>query len=175
MNSFFIVRADGTLVRIFKALILVGLFAQTQGYAQLHQESQDLSGRVDRIGPPTIYSAQVDRFRFGATDVSNPAFYPIPNDAVTRETYLAWLDDNGLFPLVDTPKLGESGPQRYMPILVKYVQTGERRYGEAIVAMLKDWHRAVIGSFTDQKPPQEVTDRKSKVYFFRIEPANASR
>jgi hypothetical protein len=34
---------------------------------------------------------------------------------------------------------------------------------------------AVIGSFTDQKPPQEVTDRKSKVYFFRIEPANASR
>lgn len=157
------------------ALILVGLFAKTQCCAQLHQESQDLSGRVDRIGPPTIYSAQVDRFRFGATDVSNPAFYPIPNDAVTRETYLAWLDDNGLFQLVDTPKLGESGPQRYMPILVKYVQTGERRYGEAIVAMLKDWHRAVIGSFTDQKPPQEVTDRKSKVYFFRIEPANASR
>lgn len=33
----------------------------------------------------------------------------------------------------------------------------------------------VIGSFTDQQPPQEITDRKSKVYFFRIEPKNASR
>lgn len=30
---------------------------------------------------------------------------------------------------------------------------------------------AVIGSFTDQQPPQQITDRKSKVYFFRIEPA----
>lgn len=34
---------------------------------------------------------------------------------------------------------------------------------------------AVIGSFTDQTPPQEITDRKSKVYFFRIEPRSASR
>jgi hypothetical protein len=31
---------------------------------------------------------------------------------------------------------------------------------------------AVIGSFTDQQPPQEITDRKSRVYFFRIEPAS---
>jgi hypothetical protein len=30
---------------------------------------------------------------------------------------------------------------------------------------------AVLGSFTDQQPPVEITDRKSKVYFFRIEPA----
>lgn len=33
----------------------------------------------------------------------------------------------------------------------------------------------VIGSFTDQQPPQEITDRKSKVYFFRMEPVNLSR
>lgn len=33
----------------------------------------------------------------------------------------------------------------------------------------------VIGTFTDQQPPQEATDRKSKVYFFRIEPAEAPR
>ncbi|MBM3822919.1 MAG: hypothetical protein FJ404_08565 [Verrucomicrobia bacterium] len=34
---------------------------------------------------------------------------------------------------------------------------------------------AVIGSFTDQEPPREITDGKSKVYFFRIEPRNVSR
>jgi hypothetical protein len=30
----------------------------------------------------------------------------------------------------------------------------------------------LIGSFTDQLAPQAITDRKSKVYFFRVEPAD---
>jgi hypothetical protein len=34
---------------------------------------------------------------------------------------------------------------------------------------------AVIGSFTDQQPPQEITDRKSKVYFFRMDPVPPGR
>lgn len=29
---------------------------------------------------------------------------------------------------------------------------------------------AIFGTFTDQQSPEEITDRKSKVYFFRIEP-----
>jgi hypothetical protein len=102
---------------------------------------------VERVAPATIYSAPVDRFRFGAYGpgmVSNPEFYPIPGDVVTRETYLRWMEEMDLFRLADTPRLGASGPQRFLPVLVKYVQTGGRRYGESIVTMLKDWHRAML-------------------------------
>ncbi len=103
--------------------------------------------KIDHLAPPTIYSPPVDRFRFGAYGsslVSNPAFYPIPQDAVTRDTYLRWMEEMDLFKVADTPKAGLSGPQRFLPVLVKYVQTGERRYGEVIITMLKDWHRAMM-------------------------------
>ena len=97
---------------------------------------------AERLGPPTLYSPSVERYRFGEADVMNSAFYPIPQDPVTRETYLRWLEDMDLFKIADTPALGLGGPQRFMPVLVRYVQTGERRWGEAIIAMLKDFHRA---------------------------------
>ena len=105
------------------------------------------AGDAIRLAPPTIYSPPVDRYRFGAYDpslVSNPAFYPIPQDAVTRESYLQFMEELGLFQIADAPKQGISGVQQFMPVLVKYVQTGERRYGEAIIAMLRDWHRAMM-------------------------------
>ncbi len=34
---------------------------------------------------------------------------------------------------------------------------------------------AIIGSFTDQKPPEAITDQKSTVYFFRIDANKADR
>lgn len=55
---------------------------------------------AERLGPPTMYSPSVERYRFGATDVTNQAFYPIPQEPVTRETYLRWLEDMDLFTLV---------------------------------------------------------------------------
>ncbi|MBW7862840.1 MAG: hypothetical protein H3C30_00330 [Candidatus Hydrogenedentes bacterium] len=99
---------------------------------------------VERVGPPTLYSPPVDRFRFGTPDVSNPAFYPIPQDPVTRDTYMKWMEEMELFDVAKTPNAGLGGPQNFMPVLVKYVETGERQWGEAIVAMLKDWHRAML-------------------------------
>lgn len=99
---------------------------------------------AERVGPPTLYSPPVDRFRFGATDVSNPAFYPIPQEPVTRDTCLKWLEEMELFDVAKTPNAGLWGPQNFMPVLVKYVETGERHWGEAIIAMLKDWHRAMM-------------------------------
>ena len=74
---------------------------------------------VDRIGPPKLYSPPGDRYRVGATDVANPAFYPIPRGPVTRDTYLDFLAELGLFGVVDTPAQGLAGPQRFMPVLVK--------------------------------------------------------
>ncbi|MBM3823871.1 MAG: hypothetical protein FJ404_13470 [Verrucomicrobia bacterium] len=103
--------------------------------------------KIDHLVPPTLYSPSVERHRFGAYGpslISDPGFYPIPQESVTRDTYLRWLEEMDLFKLADTPKAGLSGPQRFMPVLVKYVQTGERRWGEAIIIMLKDWHRATM-------------------------------
>ena len=40
---------------------------------------------VEALGAPTRYSVDVERYRFGTTDVRNPAFYPIRRDPVTRE------------------------------------------------------------------------------------------
>ena len=94
-----------------------------------------------------IYSPSVERHRFGAygpSVVSDPGFYPIPRDPVTRDTYLRWLEEMDLFRIADTPKQGLAGPQQFLPVLVRYVETGERRFGEAIIAMLRDWHRATL-------------------------------
>ena len=107
-------------------------------------ETPSAYGGVERVGPPTMYGSSVERYRFGAADVTNPAFYPIPQEPVTRATYLRWLEEMDLFKVADTPALGLWGPQQCMPVLVKYVQTGERRWGEALIAMLKDWHRATL-------------------------------
>lgn len=123
-------------------LILVALCGPVLG-AEPAAPPPDWHG-VERVGPPKIFSPRVDRFRFGTTNVADPAFYPIPTGPVTRDTYLDFLEESGLFGVVDTPAQGLAGPQRFMPVLVKYVQTGERRYGEAIIAMLKDWHRATL-------------------------------
>lgn len=111
------------------------------------RSTSGLAAKPDCLAPPTIYSPSVERYRFGAYGpslVSDPSFYPIPQDPVTRDTYLRWLEEMDLFTLADTPKAGLWGPQRFMPVLVKYVQTGERRWGEAIIIMLKDWHRATM-------------------------------
>jgi hypothetical protein len=102
---------------------------------------------VERVGPPTLYSPSAEHYRFGAYGpalVSDPDFYPIPQDPVTRETYMQFMDKLGLFKVVENPKQGLNGPQQSLPLLVKYAQTGEGRYGEAIIAMLKDWHRAMM-------------------------------
>jgi len=40
---------------------------------------------VEALGAPTRYSVDVGRYRFGTTDVRNPASYPIPRHPVTRE------------------------------------------------------------------------------------------
>lgn len=111
------------------------------------ETTPEREARIDRLAPPTIYSPSVARYRFGAygpSQVSDPGFYPIPQDPVTRETYLRWLEEMDVFKVADTPRAGLWGPQRFMPVLVKYVQTGERHWGEAIITMLKDWHRATM-------------------------------
>ena len=60
---------------------------------------------VERIGPPTFFAPPVERYRLGAPDVNNPAFYPIPQTTVTRETYMAWIEQSGLLTHAKQPGL----------------------------------------------------------------------
>ncbi|MFZ9856514.1 MAG: hypothetical protein ACO3I0_15465 [Limisphaerales bacterium] len=133
-----------TLARTFlTGSLLFGLTASAEN------TSATASADDEKANPsqPTIYSPSVERYRFGAygpSVVSDPGFYPIPRDPVTRDTYLRWLEEMDLFRIVDRPKQGLAGPQQFLPVLVRYVETGERRFGEAIIAMLRDWHRATL-------------------------------
>ena len=98
---------------------------------------------VERMGPPTFYAPPVERHRLGPPDLNNPSFYPIPQTAVTRDTYMAWIEQSGLLKYAQQPQLGMSGPTLLLPSLAKFVQSGEEHWGEACVAMLKDYHRAL--------------------------------
>ena len=115
----------------FTSLLLTTLSASAEPAAiVVTGESRAPGGNVERIGPTTFYAAPVERYRVGAPDVNNPAYYPIPRTAVTRATYMAWLEQSGLLDYAQQPKLGMSGPTLLLPALAKYVQTGERHWGE---------------------------------------------
>lgn len=133
--------------RLSAGLVAVLQLAAADFPAQNPGTAPALEPQPERLVPPTIYSTPVDRYRFGTYGpglVSNPAFYPIPQDEVNRDTYLRWMEAMDLFKIAENPKQGSSGVQRFLPVLVRYVQTGERRHGEAIITMLKDWHRAML-------------------------------
>ncbi len=98
---------------------------------------------VERVGPPRLYAPPVERYRLGPPDVNASTFYPIPKTPVTRATYMAWLEQSRMLEYVKQPNRGLSGPTQLLPALAKYVQTGERHWGQACIAMLKDFRRAL--------------------------------
>ena len=98
---------------------------------------------VERIGPPNQNFIDVERYRFGRMDVSNPAFYPIPQDRITRGTYMRAIDAANPRALAEQPDRGTHGPVLFLPVLAKYVQTDEPFWGRAIVAMLKHYHASL--------------------------------
>ena len=98
---------------------------------------------VRRIGPPTFYAPPVERYRVGPPNLNDSSFYPIPLAPVTRDTYMAWIEQSGLLTYAENPKRGMSGPTLLLPALAKFVQSGEPHWGEACVEMLKDYHRAL--------------------------------
>ena len=56
---------------------------------------------------------------------------------------MVWLEQSGLLDYTQQPKRGMSGPTQLLPVLAKFVQTGEQHWGEACIAMLQDYHRAL--------------------------------
>ncbi len=106
---------------------------------------------IDRIGAPTHHHIDVERYRFGRTDMSNKAFYPIPQDTITRDTYMQYLETKDLDSLAASPDRGEQGPRAFLPILAKYVESGEEKWGRATIAMLKHYHTALQKRVAERK------------------------
>lgn len=99
---------------------------------------------VERIAPPTYYMQDLDRYNRPTPDAYHR---PWKEQPVTRETYMKWLDESGHLRYADSPQHGVYGPRHLMPVLAKYVQTGDAKYGQACLAMLKDyeqWMRAAV-------------------------------
>ncbi|MFM9011204.1 MAG: hypothetical protein ACKON8_10125, partial [Planctomycetota bacterium] len=107
-------------------------------------EEQDRSLPAVVDGPPTRYAPDVEHYRFrGACDLADPAFYPVPRDPVTRDTYLRCIEAYDPAEIASRPDRGMDGPRVFMPVLVKYVQTGDERWATACIAMLEAFHAAM--------------------------------
>ena len=72
--------------------------------------------------PLTRYAIDVEMYRFGSSpDHMDPAFYPIPQIKVTRDTYLQEVDAYRPEAIAKNPNRGMSAPQIFAPIPAKYV------------------------------------------------------
>ena len=81
----------------------------------------------------------------------DPAFYPIPQIKVTRDTYLQEVDAYPPEAIAKNPNRGMSGPQIFTPILAKYVQTSDSRCGIACITMLKAFHEEMLKQVVTRK------------------------
>jgi len=103
-------------------------------------------------GSPTRYMVDVERHRFGgACDVRNPAFYPIPQESVNRDTYLRCIEEMQPAELARNLDRGMDGPRTFMPVLAKYVATGDGKWAEACSAMLKALHAEMQKQVAERK------------------------
>ena len=91
--------------------------------------TSDASGSgPERIAPPTLYMQDLDRYNQVAPDARH---LPWKEQPVNRDTYMKWIEDSGHLSYADNPKHGVYGPRHLMPVLAKYVQSKEPRYGQA--------------------------------------------
>ena len=107
--------------------------------------------KVERVGVPSYHFVDVKRYRFSEPNLKNPNFYPIPTAQVTRDSYMNVLDQMDLANLITNTDQGERGPFLYLPVLAKYVQTKNPIWGEAIIAMLKNYHRTLQETVEERK------------------------
>jgi len=126
------------LVLLLSVIVIFSEIASADNHATPNTQNY-----AQRLGPPTMFFADVERYRFSSMDVNNPDFYPIPKTEVSRDTYMDWLEKCGMLDYVNQPRLGISGPTRMLPVLAKYVQTKSPKWGLVCIEMLKDFHHAI--------------------------------
>lgn len=73
------------------------------------------------------------------TVLTADAYARIPQTPVTRQTYMDFLEKSHLLAIVDRPDQGIDGVKNFMPVLAKYVQTGDEKWGKPILVMLQSF------------------------------------
>jgi len=95
---------------------------------------------AQRAGPPTFYMQDIERYDRSARRPPERRC-PIRQQPITRETYYRWLADSGHFAYADqADRHGRYGPRHFLPVLARYVQTRDQRFGRACITMLKSYH-----------------------------------
>ncbi|MEI6396217.1 MAG: hypothetical protein WCT12_34575, partial [Verrucomicrobiota bacterium] len=131
------------LLSLCSLLLLVSVAARAAETAPGPAQKPERSD-VQLQGAPTRYMVDIERYRFGVTpSVTNSAFYPIPQDRITRADYMRVIDASNPAELAKHPNQGLYAPGNFLPVLAKYAQTGKAAWGKPIVAMLKEFHTAM--------------------------------
>ena len=136
------------LMRIIGLICGLLLFLPV-GFAQKLDDVR--AKQPELIGVPVRYHIDVERYRFGQTNVDDPNFYPIPQDKVSRHSYMQCIDAMNPSLIASNPQHGMNGPQILMPVLAKFAQTGDRRWSDACIAMLIDFHEAMKRQVSERK------------------------
>ncbi len=128
------------------------LAATTMLAADAPSESASALPSIQLRGLPTRFMVDVERYRFGPTpNVQNTAFYPIPQEPVGRHIYLQCIEEMKPAEIAAQPNLGMNGPQAFLPVLVKYVETGDARWADPCIAMLKAFHAELERQIAERK------------------------
>ena len=102
--------------------------------------------------PSARYSIDVERYRFGdSPNFSAPSFNPIPRTKVDRNSYLKQVDNYAPEVIAQNPNRGMAGPHIFAPVLAKYVQTGDKKWGSACISMLKAFHKEMLQQVEKRK------------------------
>jgi hypothetical protein len=87
-----------------------------------------------------------------------PPPLPWKEQPVNRDTYMKWIEDSGHLSYADNPtKHGQYGPRHLLPVLAKYVQSKEPRYGQACIAMLQNYNQWLRAEVAKKGWHQEYT------------------
>ena len=109
-------------------------------------------GGAETPFPQTRYFVDVERYRFGTNpNILDPKFYPIPQDLISRQTYLDYVDASDPTGIAENPNRGMAGPHAFMPVLAKYVQTGDPRWSDGCIAMLHAFHKEMLRLVAERK------------------------
>lgn len=120
-------------------LVLVALPAQRQA----HGADETRSPNVEAAGPACMFMPDLNRYAEYRTSPPE-RLCPIPTLPVTRETYFKWLEFSRHFAYAnDADTHGIYGPRHYLPVLAKYVQSGDDKYGRACLRMIEQFDAAL--------------------------------
>ena len=130
---------EGVVVALL-VLLLGGALSAGAAEFRVDPAGAPAGAAPERVGPPVFYMKDVGDF---GTYVPDALHYPIPTSPITKATYMKWLEDSGHLAYVDSPKHGHFAPRHLLPLLAKYVDSGDPKWGQACMVGLQDYYQTL--------------------------------